>query len=39
MAQAGRDFSGLLAFGTLKDALGHVLRTRGSRAAEGSGER
>lgn len=26
MAQAGRDFSGLLAFGTLRDALGHVLR-------------
>jgi rsbT co-antagonist protein RsbR len=31
MAQAGRDFSGLPAFGTLRDALGYVLRVRGSR--------
>lgn len=33
MAEAGRDFSGLLAFGTLRDALGYVLRTRGSRVS------
>jgi rsbT co-antagonist protein RsbR len=34
MAQAGRDFSGLLAFGTLRDALGYVLRARRSSADE-----
>lgn len=35
MAQAGRDFSGLLAFGTLRDALGYVLRARSFGALEG----
>lgn len=35
MAQAGRDFSGLLAFGTLRDALGYVLRARSLGALEG----
>lgn len=39
MAQAGRDFSGLLAFGTLRDALGHVLRSRRSDAGEASNSR